>query len=78
MLRPDGQPWSLTVTGLDHPLREIPRWVLNIGAKIVRGQALALGEEEKLIVWRETQERRRERLWPDDHARVKRRWFEIQ
>ena len=78
LLRPSGQPWTPAAPILDHPLREIPRWVLNIASKIARGEVLAIGEEKKLIAWRQAQERATEGLWPDDHATLKRRWFEVQ
>ena len=80
LLRPDGTSWTPTSPDLDHPLREIPRWVLNTAAKVVRGEVLAVGEEEKLIAWRAQVQgqRQQERLWPDDHAVVKKPWVEVQ
>ena len=81
LLRPSGQPWTPTSPDLDHPLREIPRWVLNTAARVIRGEVLGVGEEEKLIAWREAQvkdKRQQEHLWPDDHAVIKKPWVEVQ
>lgn len=49
-----------------------------MGERLLRGEALTAGEKEKLVVWREEQKSDAEELWPDDHATLKRRWFEVQ
>ena len=79
LLQPGGQPWTPEMADLDSPLREVPRWVLNTAGRIVRGEVLAVGEKEKLVAWREVQSKRQqERLWPDDHAVVKKPWVKVQ
>ncbi len=78
LMRPDGQPWTPTSPALDHPLRNVPRWVLMAGRRLVEGQALTRSETAKLAAWRGSQGQGQAELWPDDHATLKRRWFEVQ
>ncbi len=75
----NGQPWSFTAPLLDHPLRNVPLWVQTLGKKLLKGRVLTKREEEKLVLWRSSQgEGKGDSDWPDDHAVLKRRWFEVQ
>lgn len=78
LLRASGAHWTPTSPVIDHPLRGIPHRIQAIGRRLLAGDKLTVNEERTLAAWREVQGSSMEKLWPDNHATPKRKWFEVQ